>query len=289
MKLRCPICFGKNIVQKDKKLNIFYCKPCNHQFAVIGEKEQEEYSKDYFEEHKNWFTHPNYELFEYILNKLPKRPIKLLDVGCGDGSFLKYVANKRDDIELCGIDLIENSHPQIKFIKGDIYTWTYKHEKFDVIVSLSTIEHVDDTHKFIKKLRSMSKDNGILFIDTININHLMYKISKYLKPLWRVPYEKLYKHQHLNFFSEQSLRKLVESEKLKVIENKKHNFPYNAIDVQEKNPIIEKLYKYTAITGLLLGSAYNQKLFQTIILNNNEDTHNRNKQQPRNFDSKKTF
>ena len=101
MKLKCPICLSNEIIMQDEKLSLFYCKPCNHRFAVIEKQEQEKYTPEYFSDmHKNWFKNPNYKLFDYILRQLPKKKIKLLDIGCGDGAFLRYISSKRKNITL---------------------------------------------------------------------------------------------------------------------------------------------------------------------------------------------
>jgi len=265
MNQKCPLCSNNKVILQDKKLSVFYCNSCNHRFTLLEKKEQEKYTPKYFSDtHKNWFGYPNYRLFSYVLRKLPRRKIKLLDVGCGNGSFLKYVLGKKNNIELHGIDLVENNYPDINFIKADISKVSIN-EKFDVIVSFQTIEHIDNPHRFIKILKNMLKDNGIIFIDTINSGSLMNIMSEHIKKLWRVPYERVYDHHHLNHFSKQSLRKLMKTEKFEVIEQISHNYPFKAIDVPKGSFMAQIFYKAIAILIFILSSLINKQFHQIIV------------------------
>jgi 2-polyprenyl-3-methyl-5-hydroxy-6-metoxy-1,4-benzoquinol methylase len=268
MHKKCPICSNTHIRVEDKKLDVFYCKLCNHRFTLIEKGKHKKYTPDYIDsERKNFFEHPNYKLFDYILKKLPKKEIKLLDVGCGDGTFLIYALNKGKEIKLYGIDLIENKHPKINFIKGDIFNKRIN-ERFDVIVNMDVIEHVDNPRRFIRVLKGMLKKDGIIFITTIDTDAFLYRTAGYLKPVWRVPYERLYHHYHLNHFTEKSLKKLIKAENLKIIRHIHHSYPLLSIDIQDKNIVLQKLYKLAAMFMYAFSSIINQEDSQTIICKN---------------------
>ena len=122
MTILCPVCESRETALIGSRLNIYRCTVCTHEFTSVPKERQEKYSKDYFlEEHKNWFNNPDPRLFDFIYRRLlglsNPRDIKLLDVGCGDGTFLNYILARGVVTKLYGIDLAENRHPNIRFIK----------------------------------------------------------------------------------------------------------------------------------------------------------------------------
>lgn len=269
MKVQCPICYDSNKTNlEDGRLNLYKCNSCLHTFTVTQKKE--EYHDDYFQKtHKNWFDNPNYELFDFIYEKmlllLNNKKIHLLDVGCGKGDFLKYTAKKNSTAELSGIDLIDNQHPRIHFIKGD-FSEVKIEAKFNVICSLAVIEHIDNPQFFVRKLNHILKPDGLLFIMTINNNSLVYRIARVLKKAgMRVAYDRLYSLHHLQHFTNQSLKTLLEINGFEVLAHKNHNYPIKAVDVPESNFLIQKMYKFFIWLSFLLSAPLGYGIHQTIV------------------------
>ncbi len=235
MNKKCPICLGYDINEEDTTLSVFKCNECSHEFSLIGENEKEKYENEYYDvRSKNWFNNPNYKLFNWIYQQIPKdRRIKLLDIGCGNGAFLKYIRHEDKNIQLFGIDLIKNNHQNINFIQGNIYKEKID-QKFDVIASLGTIEHLNELHLFISIIKKLLEKGGIAIIMTIDSDSLVYKISKILKKYrLRTAYNRLYEYKHLNHFTRKSLRKLIEKEDFLVLQHITHNYPLKAVDVPD--------------------------------------------------------
>jgi len=271
IKLKCPICYNTSkIVLEDRYLNVYRCKSCSHTFTVILKEEQEKYNEGYYtKEYRNWFKYPNYKLFNFIYNKstqlLDKKPFQLLDVGCGKGDLLKYIASKDLKANLFGIDLIDNSDPRIHFIKGDFLEEKIE-SKFNVICSIAVVEHIDNPHLFLQKIRDLIEPNGLLFITTVNNNSLLYRISRLLKKLGiRVAYNRLYFHHHLQHYTNQSLRKLMEMNNFDILLQKNHNYSIKMIDVPESSFLIKNIYKLSVYFIFLLSSSFNSGMLQTIV------------------------
>ena len=274
MTIPCPVCHdsSKTMIM-ESRLNIYKCDFCLHTFTDIQEGKQEEYNDDYFQKtHKAWFNNPNYELFDFIYNRLlklsGKEEIRLLDVGCGNGDFLKHVVRKNPAAKLFGIDLVHNQYPGIHFIKGSIYDLKKKDFKamFNVICGLAVIEHVNDPHLFTQKLNSLLEPNGLLFIMTVNNNSLMYRLARYLNKIGvHTAYDRLYSIHHLQHYTNQSLKKLMEMNGLSVLLQRNHNYPMKAVDVPESNFLIEKIYKLIVWTIFFISSVCGCGIYQTII------------------------
>lgn len=90
----------------------------------------------------------------------------ILDVGCGDGKFLR-ILQKGGFKNLTGIDLFideENMKKNnIQIIKSSLEDFKPNH-KYDVIISNHSFEHMDNQIKNLKCFENLVKSNGIIVI-----------------------------------------------------------------------------------------------------------------------------
>lgn len=268
-KIICPICSDSKITKIDTKNRIFVCKNCTHSFTVVPKNKQEKYDSEYFDDaHKNWFDNPNYRLFNYIITNIKKRSkdrIRLLDVGCGNGDFLKYIYHRYPSMNLTGIDLVENQHPKIKFIKGDFQTIDNK-KIYDAICTLMVVEHLDDPQLFMKKVHDMITDDGILVINTFNSDSLMFRIGRLFKNLgYRKVFDRLYSRHHLQHYTPKALEYLVKSNGFIIIKKRLHNYPMKSVDVPKANFIINFLYRSVVYLIFKISEPLNLGIEQTLI------------------------
>jgi len=264
--MKCSICGSTKIVREDKLLGIFNCEECSHTFTMIPKSEQEDYNPEYFmEQHKNWFNNPNLELFNLLYKKIKRNEkIKLIDVGCGKGDFLEYVAKIDTNIELFGIDLVDNMSSRIHYMKGDFMKKKFK-QKFDVVVSLAVIEHVENPNAFVKRIKEILKPNGRLYLMTINNDSLMYVIARFLKKIGaRTAYNRLYSHHHLQHYTNRSLKKLLTQNGFKMEFLKNHNYTIKAVDVPKSNKVVEKLYKLVVFLIFMVSGHMRRGMMQTL-------------------------
>ena len=108
-----------------------------------------------------------------VIKEMKWKGKRVLDVGCGTGNFAREVA-KKDAKYVLGIDYADeaikiaeknNKEKNLKFKKLDVIKLD---EKFDIIVSIGTIEHMDNPIKIIKKLKSCLNKNGKIILTTPN-------------------------------------------------------------------------------------------------------------------------
>ena len=108
----------------------------------------------------------------------PLKGLKILDIGCG-GGLLCEPLNKLG-AEITGIDAssknikIAKLHAKemklkIKYICCSQEKLIIKN-KFDVILNMEVIEHVENVDVFIKSCSKLVKKDGIMFVATINKN-----------------------------------------------------------------------------------------------------------------------
>ena len=102
--------------------------------------------------------------------------IKILDIGCGGGLLSEPMA--RLGAEVVGIDASEKNvnvaklHAKKNDLKIKYFCSSpenFKTDmKFDVILNMEIIEHVEDVNFFLKSCTKLLKKNGIMFVATLN-------------------------------------------------------------------------------------------------------------------------
>lgn len=267
--MQCPVCHGDNSILVERRMYLYKCDQCLHTFTVLPTKGAE-YTDDYYEKtHKDWFDNPDYRLFDFIhketLRILVGEQVRLLDVGCGKGDFLKYVAADNSTAELSGIDLTYNEHPRIHFMKGDFLEHDLE-TKFNVVCSLAVIEHVNDPNSFVAKLHKILRPGGLGFIMTVNNNSLIYRVTRLLNRMGvRTAHDRLYSFHHVQHFTNKSLRILVEKNGFDVLLLKNYNNPLKATDVPADNIIVRGIYKLAVLLLFGLSFPFGAGVLQIVV------------------------
>ena len=144
---------------------------------------------------------------ELICQKLNLKPgMKVLDIGCGWGSFCKYAAEKYD-VEVVGITVSEKQADlAIEFCKGlnvKILLQDYRslnaeillgeRKTFDRIVSVGMFEHVGSKNytTYMKTVHRLLSNDGVFLLHTIGRNKSVVItdrwIHKYIFPNGMIP------------------------------------------------------------------------------------------------------
>jgi len=224
-----------------KKYKDFKCKICNDKFfsfygvfnnftgikcdncGTVQVKEnislveiEEFYSNNYYDDYYNglgYIETYNQHLknsfiqkIKIINNLVKSKNISILEVGGGLGYFSKtLIDNNYKNVELWEINddsIFQAKKLGIDAKKINIFDTTIEN-KFDIVVSWATIEHVDNPKLFINKLMKLVKKNGYLLVDTGIIDTYRDNYSEGISG-WFYPPE------HLYCFSKKSLLMLVD-------------------------------------------------------------------------------
>lgn len=195
----------------ERKMTIYYCDQCQHRqidflmddtFYDIHDSVHEG-AKQYYGELANRNKYIK-NIHKYVKGS------NILDVGCGQGDFLK-VASKYFE-HCCGIEPSSISYANrfkeknIEYI-NDYFNTDLLLPKYEVIVSFQVLEHIVDVIGFVKAFYKYMKDDGIGVINVPNGHEIFTQ-----------PCFSQIVTQHVNYFSVFSLTTLLNDNGFEILE-----------------------------------------------------------------------
>ncbi len=133
---------------------------------------------------------------------------RMMDVGCGQGHLIKMInAPEWDKIGLDPAirdDLTDA--PGITIIKGYLEEHAAADERYDVVISISALEHFFNPDSALAKLSNMLDTDGLLFLEVPNSLSPVAQIAEY------------FAFEHLSHFTPHTISALLAKHELKIIE-----------------------------------------------------------------------
>jgi nucleoside-diphosphate-sugar epimerase/SAM-dependent methyltransferase len=199
--VRCNNCglVRSDPVLSDKDIASFYkdCKLLDKQISSLA-------AKTYI------------RLLSSYLGKLKiGKNIDLLEVGCGDGIFLKEALalniNKVVGIEP-SVDACRYAEENIKsYIINDIFKKDYfKPETFDIVCSFHVLDHLSDPEGFLRESRRIIKNNGLIILICHDVDAIVNRVMGGKSPVFDI--------EHIFLFNRKTLRNLVKASGFTVID-----------------------------------------------------------------------
>jgi 2-polyprenyl-6-hydroxyphenyl methylase/3-demethylubiquinone-9 3-methyltransferase len=113
----------------------------------------------------------------------PYAELSVLDVGCGPGLLSEPLA--RLGAHVTGIDASDHflkvatlhaseQKLNIDYQLSSIEDIVQKNKKYDMVCALEVVEHVDNVDRFLQSCMDVLKDDGVLFISTLNRTLISY-------------------------------------------------------------------------------------------------------------------
>lgn len=221
----------------DNKFTINKCKACNAYFLAprpTSEQIAQAYDSTYYGEKEEKFSSSLVEkVLDYFrsgrarrVSKYLKTGAKVLDVGCGNGRFLKYLLNY-GSFELYGTEMEGNSAKRASRIKeinlktGTLNPDDFKDDFFDAISLFHVFEHLAEPKETLETISKIVKSGGVAVFSFPNIASFQ---AKYFKGKWL----HLDPPRHLFFFDPKDFIRIMNTYGFSVIS--KHNVSF------EQNP-----------------------------------------------------
>jgi len=111
------------------------------------------------------------ELLLGEISKYNDKRISVLDLGCGGGNIVGYLNKHFPKWQVYGVDpskralsLAKKKYPQVKFSKSSAQRLKFPDKKFDVVLALDVIEHVENYPKMISEAKRVMKQDGLFFV-----------------------------------------------------------------------------------------------------------------------------
>jgi len=178
---------------------------------------------------ENNFTY--YYLLKLVNKWIPDlKNKKVLDVGCGVGTMALYMATKGAK-QVLGIDISERAICLANYTKRELVL--NKKASFecvelekgkgdcDVVTCCEVIEHIEDDLKFLKKIRTHLKQDGIFILSTPSKENFLNRIDYF------EDFDK--KVGHLRRYSKEELEELLKKADFKILEIKQQEGPIRTI------------------------------------------------------------
>lgn len=221
----CPVCGARESKTLFVKDGFRHVK-CTCGFIFVNPTAKDEH-RDYFfkEVHHIWtevLLSPEQELvdthkfqygLEFIEGHIDQKGF-LVDIGAGSGLFLRVARDA--GWKVSGVEFNRKAVENIKKLGIEVFDrpmsdGIYPANSTDVVTNWEVLEHINDPNKFIIRIRDILKPKGLLFVCVPNINSLVTRIL----------HEKARTFggsSHVNFFSIETLSKLLEKHRFEILE-----------------------------------------------------------------------
>jgi len=204
----------------------YRCRSCRHLFVwPVPEDYRQIYSRIYFEGGGHGFGYPDYDrdkqamapTFTAYLDRIGRvsgRTGTLLDIGAATGFFMGMARARGWSVS--GVEVSDHASQTARSRGFDVRTGVlaeqdFEDSSFDAITMWDVIEHMENPARDVTKSAALLKSGGVLAINTPDSGSLVSKVAG-------VRWHLVIPPEHLNLFSAQSLRIVLESCGFEILE-----------------------------------------------------------------------
>lgn len=180
------------------------------------------------------------DISNYILSL--QAGASLLDVGCGDGSITRLIAESNPNIKVVGMDVERHDHwkfhklKNLSFVTGSIFKLPYGKDEFDTVIIKDVLHHLPKPEVAVKNLENVAR-RQVIIIEANRYN-----------PVSFIRMVKIAKHEH---FTVKKLMSMTSNRRKSLHQTETHVWPRGFVRIGSvhdgilKNvPALKKLQNY---------------------------------------------
>jgi len=148
-----------------------------------------------------------------VTDMLPRVPLRLLDIGCSDGSLARTVKDR--GAVAWGIELVPEyaaaaAERLDNVLQGDALDRTAElvqaGERFDAIICADSLEHMVDPWAVLRNVRKLVDDNGVVIVSLPNVHFYTTFVGLLFNRRWRYRERGIHDRTHLRWFTDLNAR-----------------------------------------------------------------------------------
>lgn len=190
--------------------------------------ETQQFEKQYVQDVYNQIAHSfdntrakNYwNAVNNFIQKIPNNPIKILDLGCGNGKYIPLFKPLNQIIALDNseqlLKIVSNRYPNVQISNSDVTCTNLNSETFDHIISIAVIHHLNTVERriqMIQEIYRLLKIGGTGFITAWATSALTNKFIKLIgtpsSSDYLVPWDNNY-NRYYHLFESNEFEELIE-------------------------------------------------------------------------------
>jgi len=153
-----------------------------------------------------------------VLNLIPKKAKKLLDIGCGNGGLIDFYTGTID-----GITISESEYEIAKKRLNNVFLHNLeqglpeKLEKYDVVLASHVLEHIAYPDKLLSDVKKVMNAQSIFIVALPNIMHYKYRFKLFFG---NFKYENtgVMDYTHLRWYTFHSAKKMLKKNGFEILE-----------------------------------------------------------------------
>lgn len=108
--------------------------------------------------------------------------LRVVDLGCGEGNFLKLLEENFRNIKTFGIDIEPEILKTRKFLRAELRIANIRDSGFpdnffDIVFCLDTLEHFENLEDSVREIKRIMKPNTLLIV-SLPTENLFYKLGR---------------------------------------------------------------------------------------------------------------
>ena len=167
-------------------------------------------------EEADYFGHDRREMLPYV----PMRRARALEIGCGHGRFIGSLSGVTESWGIEPTGAAEIAKEQLtRVLRGTFDEVEERLPKgyFDLIICNDVIEHMPDVSSFFSRITKYLAPDGVIMGSIPNVRFYNNMFEYLFERDWRYRDEGILDRTHLAFFTEKSLRRILEEHGLEIL------------------------------------------------------------------------